>query len=148
MGVYASTFFSKPQQSSILAAIKNAEINTSGEIRVHIENKCPGNVLDRAAYMFGKLRMQKTALRNGVLFYLAVKNRRFAIIGDAGINAKVPENFWDNVKNVMQQRFTQGEFAEGLIEGITQAGEQLRCHFPFQKGDINEQPDEISSETN
>ncbi len=148
MGVYASTFFSKAQQADIMLAIKNAELNTSGEIRVHVENRCPGDVLDRAAYIFAKLRMQKTALRNGVLFYLAIKNRRFAIIGDAGINAAVPVNFWDDIKDMMLQRFAQGEFAEGLIEGIGRAGEQLKCHFPFQKCDVNEQPDEISSETN
>ena len=91
----ASSFFTKEEQDQILAAIKEAEKETSGEIRIHIETTCPGDVLDRAAWIFKKLGMDKTAERNGVLFYLAVKDRKFAIIGDAGINAKVPEGFWD-----------------------------------------------------
>ena len=89
----ASSFFTKEQQAQILASVKEAEKATSGEIRVHIETSFTGDVLDRAAWIFGKLGMHKTAARNGVLFYLAVSDRKFAIIGDAGINAKVPAGF-------------------------------------------------------
>jgi uncharacterized membrane protein len=92
----ASSFFTKEEQAKVLSAVKEAEGETSGEIRVHIETRCSGDVLDRAAWVFGKLGMHKTALRNGVLFYLAVEDRKFAIIGDAGINAKVPIDFWDD----------------------------------------------------
>jgi uncharacterized membrane protein len=91
--VKASSFFTAEQQAVILAAVREAEGETSGEIRVHIETSFKGDVLDRAAWIFGKLGMQKTALRNGVLFYLAVEDRKFAIIGDGGIHAKVPEGF-------------------------------------------------------
>jgi uncharacterized membrane protein len=88
--------------------------------------------------------MQKTELRNGVLFYLAVEDRKFAILGDAGINAKVPENFWDSIKESMLNKFKNNEFADGLVEGITLAGGKLKEHFPYQQGDVNELSDEIS----
>ncbi|HVN57080.1 MAG TPA: TPM domain-containing protein [Bacteroidales bacterium] len=140
----ASSFFSKEQQSKIVEAIKEAENESSGEVRVHIETRCHGDVLDRAAWIFGKLGMHKTKERNGVLFYLAVRDRKFAVIGDAGINAKVPEGFWDDVKELMAKRFAEGKFTEGLSEGIILAGDHLKKHFPHQKDDINELSDEIS----
>ena len=140
----ASTFFTKEQQAIILAAVKEAENETSGEIRVHIETSCAEDVLDRAAWVFKKLGMHKTAERNGVLFYLAVKDRKFAVIGDAGINSKVPAGFWDDVKELLLKRFQGGKFTEGLSEGIIMAGEHLKKHFPHMKDDVNELPDEIS----
>ena len=140
----ASTFFTKEQQERILSAIKTAEEETSGEIRVHIETSFTGDVLDRAAWIFKKLGMYKTALRNGVLFYLAVEDKKFAIIGDAGINAKVPEGFWNGIKEVMEKDFREGKFTEGLSAGILMAGDQLRVQFPHKADDINELPDEIS----
>ena len=140
----ASSFFTKEQQSQILAAVKEAEKSTSGEIRVHIETTCPEDVLDRAAWIFNKLKMHKTIDRNGVLFYLAIEPRKFAIIGDAGINAKVPENFWDEASALMQKSFREGKFTEGLSEGILLAGRHLKTHFPYRKDDVNELPDEIS----
>lgn len=140
----ARNYFSKQQKEDISIAIKSAELDTSGEIRVHIENKCPGDAKDRAANIFGKLKMHETELRNGVLFYLAVKNRKFAILGDAGINQVVPENFWDEIRDIMLNHFREGKFTDGLIEGITMAGAQLKKHFPYQTGDVNELSDEIS----
>ena len=140
----ASSFFTKDQQSQILAAVVEAEKATSGEIRVHIETYCPADVLDRAAWVFGKLGMHKTAERNGVLFYLAVSDRKFAILGDAGINSKVPEGFWDNIRELFLNKFRDGQFTEGLSEGIILAGKQLKQHFPYHKDDVNELPDEIS----
>jgi len=137
-------FFSKEQKEDIRIAILNAELDTSGEIRVHIEDSHTGDVLDRAAYLFKKLGMHKTEKRNGVLFYLAVRNRKFAVLGDAGINAVVPENFWDDVKSVLLNNFREGHFTEGLIEGITMVGTKLKEHFPYQRGDVNELSDEIS----
>lgn len=137
-------FLSEADQKKIVDAIKEAELNTSGEIRVHIESYCKGSVLDRAAYIFKKLKMHKTNLRNGVLFYLAYKDRKFAILGDAGINAKVPENFWDEIKERMAAKFREGKFAEGLSEGIIESGNQLKKHFPYQTDDVNELSDDIS----
>jgi uncharacterized membrane protein len=140
----ASSFFSNEQQAQIVSAIKEAEEATSGEIRVHIETSFKGNVLDRAAWVFKKLGMHNTAERNGVLFYLAVKDRKFAVIGDAGINAKVPEGFWDFIKELMRKEFSAGRFTEGLSEGIILTGKQLKGHFPHKSDDRNELSDEIS----
>jgi uncharacterized membrane protein len=140
----ASTFFSKEQQAQILAAVKEAEMETSGEIRVHIESSLKGDILDRAAWLFKKLGMHETAERNGVLFYLAVNHRQFAILGDAGINAKVPTGFWDDIRELLQKNFKEGKFTEGLSEGILLAGKHLKMHFPHKPDDVNELPDEIS----
>ena len=142
MSVYK--FFTEENKLQITNAIRVAETNTSGEIRVHIENHCKEEVLDRAAYIFEKLEMHKTELRNGVLFYLAVKDKKFAILGDAGINQKVPENFWESTKDLIIDKLKEGKYSEGLAAGITKAGEQLKAHFPYQKDDVNELSDEIS----
>ncbi len=128
----------------ITQAIAAAENKTSGEIRVHIESKCKSEVLDRAAAVFAQLKMHKTALRNGVLFYLSIEDKKFAILGDAGINAKTPENYWDSIKEKMLADFKDGQIAQGLANGITMAGEQLKVHFPVQEDDVNELSDEIS----
>ena len=143
----ASSFFTKEQKEIILSAIKESEKDTSGEIRVHIETHCPEDVLDRAAWIFRKLGMDKTRERNGVLFYLAVADRKFAVIGDAGINSKVPEGFWNQVKELLTKYFKDGLFTEGLAEGIKLAGRQLKTFFPYRKDDVNELSDEISFET-
>ena len=140
----AKDFFSKEQREDIRQAVLNAELDTSGEIRIHIETRCKGDVLDRAAYIFDKMGIQKTEKRNGVLFYLAIHNRRFAVIGDIGINAIVPEDFWDGIKNLLLNHFRENQFAEGLIKGIDKVGEKLKKHFPYETGDINELTDEIS----
>lgn len=140
----AEKYFSEENKLQISNAIRVAETNTSGEIRVHIEKHCKADVLDRAAYIFDKLEMQKTKLRNGVLFYLAIEDRKFAILGDAGINEKVPENFWDDIKEEAIAKFKEDFFADGLVDGIIKAGEQLKAHFPYQDDDVNELSDEIS----
>jgi len=137
-------FFTKEQQKRIVEAIGQAEHNTSGEIRVHIEKNCKIDVLDRAADVFAMLKMHKTDLRNGVLFYLSLEDRKFAILGDGGINAKVPENFWESVKEVVLEQFKLDNQTEGLVRGILMAGEKLKAHFPYQKDDVNELSDEIS----
>jgi uncharacterized membrane protein len=137
-------FFTKEQKEEIARAINEAEMNSSGEIRVHIEGDLKGDVLDRAAYVFKTLEMHKTELRNGVLFYLAVNSKKFAILGDAGINSKVPGNFWDVIKEKMALHFHDGRFAEGLSEGIRMAGEQLKKQFPYKSDDVDELSNEIS----
>jgi uncharacterized membrane protein len=144
MGNTAKDFFTKQEKENIKTAIKNAELETSGEIRVHIENECDGDVMDRAATIFEKLGMNKTQQRNGVLFYLAVLNRKFAIIGDVGINTEVPDDFWELVKFRMLNHFREGRFSQGLINGIEMAGTELKKFFPYQTNDVNELPDDIS----
>ena len=137
-------YFSEENKVQIANAIKAAELNTSGEIRIHIEKFCKEEVLDRAAYIFEKLNMHKTKLRNGVLFYLAVEDHKFAILGDAGINQKVSKGFWEETKETILNEFKEGNLTEGLSRGILMAGEQLKEHFPYQKNDVNELSDEIS----
>lgn len=137
-------FLGKENEKLIVEAIARAEANTSGEIRVHLEGKCKGEVLDRAAWLFKKLGMQSTEARNGVLIYLSVNDRKFAIIGDSGINKVVPTGFWDNIKEIMVSHFKEGEFANGLVKGIEMSGQQLKQYFPHQANDVNELPDEIS----
>jgi len=121
-------FFNTQQKQAIQDAIAAAELNTSGEIRVHIDDVCKEDVLDKAANMFHQLKMDATDLRNGVLFYLAVKDHKFAILGDKGINEKVPLDFWDNIKKEMLIHFKQQEFTEGLGKGIEMAGEKQKTH--------------------
>ena len=140
----ARKFFTRQQLDDIKLSIESAELETSGEIRVHIEEVCKGNVLDRAAYLFQKLGMAKTQLRNGVMIYVAIKDRKFAIIGDAGINEKVPEGFWDKAKTIMLNDFKENLFTEGLCKAVLLVGEQLKQHFPHQDDDKNELPDEVS----
>lgn len=142
----ARNFFTNQQQEDIQQAIMDAELDTSGEIRVHIENTCNEDVMDHALKIFYKLEMEKTENRNGVLFYLAVKNRKFAIIGDKGIHEAVPENFWDNVRNNMLSHFRENRFTEGLIEAIAEAGSKLKKYFPYQSSDKNELSNDISFE--
>jgi uncharacterized membrane protein len=144
----ASTFFTREQQEAIVRAIAEAEHATSGEIRVHIETSCKADVLDEAAWLFRKVGMQKTADRNGVLIYLALKERKFAIIGDTGINSVVPLGFWDSIRDHMKQRFSENMYTEGLTEGIIMAGMQLKEHFPRTRDDVNEITDTISFDTN
>ena len=141
-------FFSKEEKKQITDAIAQAELNTSGEIRLHVEGRCKLDVLDRAAYVFEKLDMHKTEQRNGVLFYLAVYDRKFAIIGDSGINQLVAADFWNETKETMLSYFKDGKFADGLSKGILMAGEQLKTNFPYHGDDINELSDEISFEQN
>ena len=140
----ARDLFSEQEQQQIVAAVKEAELNTSGEIKVHIERKCKEDVLDHAAFMFDQLEMQNTELRNGVLIYLAVEDRKLAILGDAGINMKVPKDFWDATRDFMITNFKEGKFTEGLAGGIKLAGEQLKEHYPYQSDDTNELSDDIS----
>ncbi len=140
----AKTFFTKAQQAEIVKTIRNAELQTSGELRVHLENHCKGDPYARGLQIFAKLKMHTTSERNGVLFYLAVADRKFAIIADTGIHAKVEDDFWDYVRKGMEVEFSKGRFLEGLVQGLEQSAEQLRKYFPFNRNDKNELPNEIS----
>ena len=137
-------FLTKEEEAMVVQAIQSAEHRTGGEIRVHIESKCKGQVLDRAAWLFKSLKMHETALRNGVLIYLSTSDRKFAIIGDSGINAVVPAGYWDDVRDLMIGNFSKGELVQGFVQGIEKVGEKLKEFFPYQEDDINELPDEIS----
>ncbi len=137
-------FFSKDEEGRIIQTIKEAERQTSGEIRVHLEKDYEGSILGAASRTFFSLNMDRTKDRNGVLIFIVPMRKDFAIFGDKGINAAVPSDFWEETKNVMQQHFRQGMFAEGVCQGVKMAGEKLRTYFPWTSGDKNELPDEIS----
>jgi uncharacterized membrane protein len=137
-------FLTKEEEQEIVEAIRVAEKETSGEIRVHIEKTTSKVPFDRALEVFHELKMDQTELKNGVLIYLAVKDHKFVICGDKGINEVVPKGFWDSTKEAMATHFKNGNFKQGLIDGITKAGEQLQKYFPFENGDTNELSNEIS----
>ena len=137
-------FLTKEEEQEIVQAIVVAENNTSGEIRVHIEEHSEKSPLERAQEVFFKLEMEKTKDRNGVLFYVCVADKKFAIIGDEGINNVVDANFWNSTKEVVIANFKENQFKKGLIDGILKAGEQLKNYFPYQSDDVDELSNEIS----
>ncbi len=135
----------RSEERKIVSAIKKAEKNTSGEIRVHVETECEGgDPIARAIFIFNAIGMFNTVQRNGVLIYVSLKSRMFAIIGDVGINNVIPENFWDSIKEKMKKNFISGEIIGGIETAVLETGELLKEKFPYQTDDVNEQPDEIS----
>ena len=137
-------FLTSEEEQQVIAAIRTAEKNTSGEIRVHLEESSKIDVYERALEVFHLLKMDKTKLQNGVLIYVAVEDKTFVIFGDEGINDVVDDDFWESTKNVMQGHFKRGHFKQGLVDGILKAGQQLETYFPWEIGDKNEIPDDIS----
>ena len=137
-------FLTKEEEQEIVEAIRIAENNTSGEIRVHLEKETTLKAIERAQDLFLELKMNETKEANGVLIYIAVKSKQFAICGDKGINNVVPTDFWESTKNIMTNHFKKANFKQGLVDGITKAGEQLKKYFPYQEGDTNELSNEIS----
>jgi uncharacterized membrane protein len=141
----STLLFSIEEQKEIVLAIREAEKNTSGEIKVHVEKFCKSkDSLVRSQEIFKKLDLHKTALRNAVLFYLATEDRKFAIWGDEGINNVVPEGFWDIISTKMRGFFVEKRFTEGMTLGIRMAGDALKQYFPYQMDDVNEISDDIS----
>lgn len=136
--------FSEESQKLIVKAIEEAELNTSGEIKVHVEPYCKTDPMQRAIQVFNELELYRTSLRNGVLFYFAYDDHKFAIVGDEGIHTQVGQDFWDSTKELMKGYFVKKQFAEGLSEGIKMAGQQLKAHFPYQGDDKNELNNDIS----
>ena len=139
-------FFAREEKKRIAQAIAAAEAKTSGEIRVHVEAESGGDPVARAQEVFARLGMDRTAARNGVLIYLAVRERRFAIIGDSGIDKVVPPGFWEETKEVMAGYFRKGKFVAGVAHGIESAGMHLAEYFPRRADDVNELTDEISTQ--
>ncbi len=137
-------FLSKEEEQEIVKAIVEAEKNTSGEVRVHIEKQSKLTPLERAQEVFFELKMEATKDRNGVLFYVNFTDKKFAIIGDKGINDLVADDFWDATKEIVIAHFKKGNFKTGLVEGILSAGNQLKAYFPYQSDDENELSNEIS----
>ncbi|WP_339889569.1 TPM domain-containing protein [uncultured Flavobacterium sp.] len=137
-------FLTSKQEAKIVEAIRIAEENTSGEIRVHIEEKSEKPPIERATEVFNTLKMYETEARNGVLFYINVSGNQFAIIGDEGINKVVPSDFWECTKDIVLKNFVEKKNKKGLVKGIKNAGKQLKKYFPYQADDTNELSNEIS----
>ncbi len=144
MSDHVEDFLTPSEEQEVIEAIRIAELNTSGEIRVHIEKTSKGDATNRALELFHVLKMDNTKLQNAVLIYVAVDNKTFVIYGDKGINDVVSSNFWDSTKDIMQSHFKTGNFKQGLVEGIIKSGEQLKKHFPYTDLDTNELTNEIS----
>ena len=138
-------FLTQTEEQEIVEAIRIAESNTSGEIRVHLERHTDLDTFTRAKEIFHILKMDNTKEENGVLIYIAVDDHTFAICGDRGIDKKVPDNFWEATRDMMSSHFKEGRFKEGITQGIQDAGERLSQYFPWQHGDINELADEITT---
>jgi uncharacterized membrane protein len=141
------TFLSKSEEAEVVEAIRLAEENTSGEIRVHLEKETSIAPFERAVEVFHNLKMENTKDRNGVIIYVAIASKQFAIYGDQGIHEKVPADFWNSTKDIMLQHFKNGNNKQALVDGILKAGEQLKSYFPHQEDDVNELSNEISKGT-
>lgn len=139
-----SEFINPEEEKEIIEAIKEAELNTSGEIRLHIEHKCEGDRFEHALEIFEKLEMHKTELSNGVLIYVSIDDHQLVILGDKGINDVVEKGFWESTRDEIISQFKSGNYKQGLINGILEAGKQLKQHFPYQSDDANELDNEIS----
>lgn len=143
-------FLRPEEREAVLAAIRAAELRTSGEIRLHMERDLPakppaaGDPYARARALFAAMGMHATEARNGVLVYLATRTRRFAVLGDESLHAQVGEAFWQEVATLMADHFAEDRFGEGLAAGIARVGERLAEHFPHRADDVNELPDDIS----
>lgn len=137
-------FLTPAEEQEIVQAIAMAEKNTSGEIRVHIENHSDTPPIARAREVFNSLKMYKTQARNGVLFYVGVADHSFAIIGDSGIDDVVESDFWECTKDIVIENFINKKFKDGLVQGISRAGERLKEFFPYDSDDTNELSNEIS----
>jgi len=131
-------------ESRIVAAIAEVELKATAEVRVHVEKRCSKDVMDRAAEVFANLHMHQTRYRNGTLIYIAYEDHKFAILGDAGINAKVPMDFWNKELEILAKYFKKAAFTEGICKTIETIGNELQQHFPFESGDTNELSNDIS----
>ena len=131
-------------EAKIVAAIGDVELKATAEIRVHVEKRCQIDVMDRAAEVFANLNMHQTRYRNGALIYIAYEDHQFAIIGDAGINAKVGPRFWQQKQEMLSNHFRKAEFTVGVCKTIEMIGAELQKYFPYESGDTNELPDDIS----
>ncbi|WP_010522756.1 TPM domain-containing protein [Aquimarina agarivorans] len=144
MASSVATFLTSTQEQQVVDAIRKAEKQTSGEIRVHLEDYDHAEVYQRAQQVFHMLKMDNTKLENGVILYVAVNQKQFVVYGDNGINKKVGPDFWNSTRDVIQDQFKKQHFAKGLILGVTQIGEALKKYFPWDADDTNELTDEIS----
>ena len=138
-------FFTESQEAQIIESVRTAELRTSGEVRVFVESRCKYmDAIDRAVEIFFDLQMHRTADRNAVLVYVALKDRQLAVFGDEGIHTKVGTEFWNREVAAMISTFNRNDYASGISNCIKDIGESLHQHFPYdEKTDKNELPDNI-----
>lgn len=139
-----SNFLTDYQMASLVEAIKTAEDHSTGEIRIHIDSTTEGNNAEIAFEVFKKLCKDQTAERNAVLFHVNFEQHYLTIIGDAGIHAKVHQNFWDQLHDKITQEFAKGNYFEGLKNAVLETGLELKKHFPITGKNHNELPNEIT----
>ncbi|MEE9371432.1 MAG: TPM domain-containing protein [Saprospiraceae bacterium] len=137
-------FFTKEEGDRIVETIRIAELNTSGEIRVHLEVGCRNRTFEDAVKIFNKLGMKETKQRNGILFLIVPERREFSIYGDVGIHNNVPEGYWAEVIEHVQYKFRAEEFVDGICDGVAMVGDKLKEYFPYKNNDKNELSNEIS----
>jgi uncharacterized membrane protein len=142
---YPGRFFTEEEKEKLVEAIRRAEEQTSGEIRVHLAHRCKKEPMEEARSVFEKLGMTRTAERNGILFFLSLKDRRFVVLGDQGIHEKIRDEFWREIRDEVLGHFKGEKFLEGLLVGIRKCGESLARFFPRKKSDRNELPNEVTS---
>lgn len=138
-------FFTETEKTDIVQAVKAAETNTSGEVRVFVESKCKYvDAIDRAREVFYYLEMNNTELHNATLVYVAMKDKQMAVFGDDGIYQQTGEAFWKNALQKMSANFKQENIAHGIIATIGDIGNALHTYFPYDaETDKNELPDDI-----
>jgi uncharacterized membrane protein len=139
-------FLDESDLQTVQAAVATAEARTSAEIRVHLDARCPGETLARAALIFERLGMHATAARNGVLIYVSIEDHKLAVLGDRGIHERVGQAYWDDLVQAVLAHFRRAQFREGLVHAVTEAGAVLRRHFPRRPDDVDELPDRVNIE--
>lgn len=137
-------YFTKEECVEMSAAIALAEKNSSAEVRVHFDSKCEGDPYKRAISVFGSLKMYETELRNGVLIYIAMDDKKMAIVGDSGIDAVVGDGFWEDTIAMMCGCFSSGDIVGGVVKALESVGDKLKEFFPYMDDDKNELSDEIT----
>ncbi|MGH7264205.1 MAG: TPM domain-containing protein [Candidatus Rokuibacteriota bacterium] len=137
-------FLAPGDLDAVARAVGGAETGTSGEIRVHLDARCPGDPMARAVALFERLGMTRTARRHGVLIYVAIQDRKLAVIGDAGVSSRVPAEYWDGLRDTLVAHFRERRPRDGLVAAVREVGETLRRHFPRGRDDENELTDDVS----
>lgn len=141
----AKDFLNPGQREALVSCVRKAEMMTSGEIRIHIDNRCGEDPKEKALKTFHRLGMSQTVNKNGVLIYIASESRKFVVLGDKGINEVVPHDFWKDVSLVIAEHFATGDYVRGLEKAVLMIGEKLKAFFPYdENADVNELSDDIS----
>ena len=141
---FKKKILSVSDEARLIKAIQLAELKTSGEVRILLEKTIKGDALDECKKKFTELNMHQTKDRNGILFYLAINSKSFAVWGDEGIHQKVSDEFWKSITDCAIGYFKQNDLITGIEKSVELCGEKLKIHFPLQTDDKNELSNDIS----